>query len=414
MGAAVERVVVTGLGVVSCIGVDVASFWRSLVNGVSGIDRIRCFDASPLKVRIAGEAREFSFDPRQAKRLERFSQFAVAASAQALEQAGLHYGEENGPDPRRTGVSMGTGIGGFPFQNEQHARFLDRGPGKFHPLTLPIIIPNIAAANVAMRFGLTGPNVCLTTACATGNHSFGNALDTIRLGRADVMLAGGSEAAIAAFTVDGFHQIGALSTRNDDPQRASRPFSRGRDGFVLGEGCGVLVLESLSHAQRRGATILAEVAGFGMTCDAYHLTAPDPKGEGAAQAMRLAMADARLGPGDIDYINAHGTSTPLNDALETLAIKRVFGEGATAIPVSSIKSMVGHSLGAAAALEGVACVLTILHGVIPPTINLDEPDPELDLDYVPRQARELSVRAVMSNSFAFGGQNAVAIFKKFE
>jgi 3-oxoacyl-[acyl-carrier-protein] synthase II len=409
-----ERVVVTGLGVVSCIGVDAPSFWRSLVNGVSGIDRISFFDPAPLKVQIAGEARDFRFDPKQGKRMERFSQFAVAASGQALEQAGLRYGEAGGPDPRRAGVSLGTGIGGFPFQNEQHQRFLERGPGKFHPLTLPIIIPNMAAANVAMRFGLTGPNLCVTTACATGNHSFGNALDLIRLGRADVIVAGGSEAAIAPFTVDGFHQIGALSQRNDDPKRASRPFSKGRDGFVLGEGCGVLVLESLGHAERRGAEILAELVGFGMTADAYHLTAPHPQGEGAVQAMRLAMEDAGLGPGDIDYINAHGTSTPLNDQLETLAVKRVFSEGAAGIPISSIKSMIGHSLGAAAALEGVACVLALLNGVIPPTINLDEPDPELDLDYVPNQARELPVRIVMSNSFAFGGQNAVTVFKKWE
>ena len=413
-----ERVVVTGLGVVSCIGADVASFWDSLVNGRSGIDRISFFDPSNLKVQIAGEARTFSFDVRLGKRMERFSQFAVAAAGQALEQAGLTFADGDGsngdgPDPRRAGVTMGTGIGGFPFQNEQHARFLERGPGKYHPLTLPIIIPNMAAANVAMRYGLRGPNLCVTTACATGNHSFGNALDLIRMGRADVMVAGGSEAAIAAFTVDGFNQIGALSSRNDDPPRASRPFSKGRDGFVLGEGCGALILESLSHAQRRGAEILAELAGFGMTADAHHLTAPDPQGEGATQAMRLAMADARVNPGEIDYINAHGTSTPLNDQLETLAIKRVFGEGAAGIPISSIKSMVGHSLGAAAALEGVASVLALIHGVIPPTINLDEPDPELDLDYVPHTAREARLRTVMSNAFAFGGQNAVTIFKTF-
>ena len=407
-----ERVVVTGLGVVSSIGVDVPSFWNSLVNGVSGIRKISHFDPSALKVRIAAEARDFTFDPKQAKRLERFSQFAVSAAAQALAQAGLKPGAD-GSDLARTGVSMGTGIGGFPFQNEQHQRFLERGPGKFHPLSLPIIIPNMAAANVAIRFGLSGPNICVATACATGNHSLGQALDIIRMGRADVMVAGGSEAAICAFTVDGFHQIGALSTRNDDPARASRPFSKSRDGFVLGEGCGALVLESQGHAEQRGATILAELAGFGMTCDAYHLTAPDPKGEGARRAMLGALADAKLNLGDIGYINAHGTSTPLNDSLETLAIKRAFGEAAGQIPVSSIKSMIGHSLGAAAALEAVASVLTILHGVIPPTINLDEPDPELDLDYVPNQAREAKVNTVMSNSFAFGGQNAVTVFKRW-
>jgi 3-oxoacyl-[acyl-carrier-protein] synthase II len=412
MGAAMERVVVTGLGVVSAIGVDVPTFWDSLVNGVSGVRRISLFDPSPLKVQIAAEAKDFSFDPKQAKRLERFSQFAVSASGQALEHAHLKPGE-GGIDPAHVGVSMGTGIGGFPFQNEQHQRFLERGPGKFHPLTLPIIIPNMAAANVGMRFGLTGPNVAVTTACATGNHAIGQALDILRLGRADVMVAGGTEAAICAFTVDGFHQIGALSTRNDDPPRASRPFNKSRDGFVLGEGCGALVLETLSHAERRGAPILAELAGFGMSCDAYHLTAPDPKGEGARQAMLAALADARVEPHRVDYINAHGTSTPLNDQLETLAIKRVFGESAGQIPISSIKSMIGHSLGAAAALEAVASVLTLVHGVIPPTINLDEPDPELDLDYVPNRAREAKLDTVMSNSFAFGGQNAVTVFRRW-
>jgi 3-oxoacyl-[acyl-carrier-protein] synthase II len=408
-----ERVVVTGLGVISAIGLDVPSFWKSLVNGVSGIRRITHFDPSPLEVQIAAEAVGFTFDAREAKRLERFSQFAVSASEQALVQAGLRPGED-GTDLARTGVSMGTGIGGFPFQNAQHRRFLERGPRKFHPLTVPIIIPNMAAANVAIRFGLNGPNICVVTACATGNHSLGQAMDIIRLGRADVMIAGGTEAAICAFAVDGFHQIGALSTRNDDPARASRPFSKSRDGFVLGEGCGALVLESLTHAERRGATILAELAGFGMTCDAYHLTAPDPKGEGARQAMLGALADAKLNPTQIDYINAHGTSTPLNDQLETLAIKRTFSEAAPSIPISSIKSMIGHSLGAAAALEAVACVLTLLHQTIPPTINLDEPDPELDLDYVPNQARAAKVKTVMSNSFAFGGQNAVTVFRKWE
>jgi len=409
-----ERVVVTGLGVVSCVGNDVPSFWESLLAGRSGIGPVRAYDASAMGVRIAGEVKDFAFDPRLGKRMARFAQLAFSAAQQALGQAGLQPGADGAlaADRERVGVAIGSGIGGEPFLEEQYAKFLERGPGKFHPLTVPIVIANMAAANVAIHHGLAGPNLCISTACATGNHNIAAATDLIRLGRADVMVAGGSESTISAFAMDGYHQLRALSTRNDDPTTASRPFSRERDGFVLAEGAGVLVLESLSHARGRGAEILAEVAGYGINADAYHLTAPHPEGLGAVRCIRLALQDAALNPQDVSYINAHGTSTPLNDALETRAIKEIWGEQAGQVPVSSIKSMVGHSLGGAAGIEAVACVLALRHGVIPPTINLDDPDPELDLDYVPHTAREVPLTAVLSNAFAFGGHNAVVAFRR--
>lgn len=409
-----ERVVVTGLGVVSCIGLDVPSFWNSLVSGTSGITAITAFDASKLSSRIAGQVTDFTFDRRLAKRMGRFTQFAISASQQALEQAGLlpDGSGDGGVASERIGVSIGSGIGDFPFLTEQHAKFLERGPGRFHPLTIPIVIANMASANVAIQYRLRGPNITLSTACATGNHSIGSAFDLMRLGRADAMLAGGAESTITPFGMDGYAQLRATSKRNDDPQTASRPFSLNRDGFVLAEGAGVVLLETLSHAEKRGVEILAEVAGYGMTADAHHLTAPEPEANGAARAIELAMEDAGAAPDAVDYINAHGTSTPLNDALETRAIKKAFGSRAGQIPVSSIKSMVGHSLGAAAGLEAVASVLTLVNGVIPPTINLDEPDPELDLDFVPNKAREADVKTVLSNAFAFGGHNATLIFSR--
>jgi 3-oxoacyl-[acyl-carrier-protein] synthase II len=386
-----------------------------LVSGRSGIDRIQSFDSSALSTHIAGEVRNFAFDTKLGKRMDRFAQFAFSAAQQAMAQAGLipEGGEASHVNPERIGVCIGTGIGGEPFLEAQHSKFLEKGPGRFHPLTVPIIIANMASANVAIHFKLLGPNLCVSTACATGNHSIGTALDLIRSGRADVMLAGGTEAVITSFGIDGYSQLRALSTRNDDPKGASRPFSKGRDGFVLAEGAGVIVMESLSHAEKRGAEILAEVAGFGMTADAYHLTAPHPEGAGAVRAMQLALQDAGLNLEDVDYINAHGTSTDLNDALETRAVKTVFGDHARKLAISSIKSMVGHSLGGSAGIEAVASVLTVKHGVLPPTINLTEPDPELDLDYVPVQARQQPVRAMLSNSFAFGGHNAVVAFKQF-
>ena len=410
-----ERVVVTGMGVVSCIGNDVPSFWEALQAGRSGIAPIASFDASNLAVRIAGEVRGFAFDARLGKRMGRFAQLAFSAAQQALAQAGL---EPDGSgaariDPDRIGVAIGSGIGGEPFLEAQYARYLEKGPGKFHPLTVPIVIANMASANVAIHHRLAGPNLCISTACATGNHNIGAALDLIRLGRADAMLAGGCESTITGFSVDGYHQLRALSTRNDSPQTASRPFSRERDGFVLAEGAGVVLLESLTHARARGAEILAEVAGYGINADAHHLTAPHPEGAGAVKSIRLALQDAALAPQDIGYINAHGTSTPLNDALETRAIQTIWGEHARTVPISSIKSMIGHCLGGAAGLEAVACVLSLRHGVIPPTINLDDPDPELALDYVPNTARQAPLKAVLSNSFAFGGHNAVVAFRRF-
>ncbi|MCZ6531671.1 MAG: beta-ketoacyl-ACP synthase II [SAR324 cluster bacterium] len=410
-----ERVVVTGLGIVSCAGSDVPTFWESLCEGKSGIGRISAFDPSILTSQIAGEVKDFTFDPKQAKRLGRFTQFALDASRQALEQAGLmpEAADSSAVNPQRIGVSIGSGIGGFTFLVEQHEKFLQKGPGRYHPLTVPIIISNMAAANVSIHYKLHGPNVNISTACATGNHNIGYALDVIRLGRADAMLAGGVESTINPFAVDGYIQLRALSTRNDDPTGASRPFSASRDGFVLAEGGGVLLLESLSHAQARGAEILAEIAGYGMTSDGYHLTAPDPEGAGAARAMQLALDDAGTNPEDVSYINAHGTSTLLNDKLETQAIKRVFGGHAKRLQVSSIKSMVGHGLGAAAGLEAVACVLALRDGVIPPTINLNDPDPELDLDFVPNEARKADITTALSNAFAFGGQNASVMFRKF-
>ena len=407
-----ERVVVTGVGAVSCIGNDANTFWDSLLAGRSGIDRVQAFDATGYSTQIAGEVKGFSLDAKLAKRMGRFTQFAVAAAREGMEQAGLLDGEGHytGQDANRAGVSIGTGIGGVPFLEAQHQKFLEKGPGKFHPLTVPIIIGNMASANVAMQHQILGPNLCVSTACATGNHSIGTALDIIRAGRADVMIAGGAESTITAYSMDGYSQLRALSTRNDEPQKASRPFSASRDGFVMAEGAGVVVMESLTHARARGADLLAEVLGYGMTADAYHLTAPDPESQGAIRAMTLALLDARLNPGDVGYVNAHGTSTPLNDALETQAIKQVFGASVNRLPVSSIKSMVGHSLGAAAGLEAVACVMALHHRTLPPTINLDDPDPALDLDYVPHTAREVAVKAVMSNSFAFGGHNAVLVF----
>ncbi|MDH4224521.1 MAG: beta-ketoacyl-ACP synthase II [Deltaproteobacteria bacterium] len=415
-----EKVVVTGLGAVSCLGNTADEFWDGLIHGRSGISAINMFDSSLYSTRIAGEVKGFVFQGRNPKRLERFSQFAVTAAAEALAQAGLLEGQgedvrlAGSINPFRVGVSVGSGIGGFPFLEKEHAKFLSRGAGKFHPLTVPIIISNMAAANTAIQFGLQGPNFSLTTACATGNNSLAAALDCLRLGRAEVMVAGGVESTLSPFALNGYIQLKALSTRNEDPAGASRPFSRDRDGFVLAEGGGVLVLETLTHAKRRGAVILAELAGVGLSADAYHLTAPDPEAGGAAEAIRGALRDAGLDKESVDYINAHGTSTPLNDATETLAIKQVFGGGAKSLMVSSIKSMVGHCLGGASGLEAVCSVKTLVEGLIPPTINLHDPDPALDLDYVPNQVREARPRVVLSNAFGFGGHNAVAVFSRFE
>jgi 3-oxoacyl-[acyl-carrier-protein] synthase II len=413
-GADCTRVVVTGLGVLASNGSGVPRFWDALIHGRSGLGPITRFDASALRCRIAGEVKDFEpgalADNKTFRRSARFTQLALGAALEALADAGL----EDAPDREDAAVVVGSGIGGFDYLMEEHQSFLSRGPGRFKPLTVPMIIPNMAAGAVAMETGLRGPNLCTTTACAAGANAIGTALDLIRDGRARWALAGGAECTIEPFAIDGYCQLRALSTRNDDPVHASCPFSLDRDGFVLAEGAGMLVLESLEHARARGATVLAELAGYGLTSDGYHVTAPDPAGRGAVRAMRAALADAALAPEAIELVNAHGTSTPLNDATETRALHEVFGAHAARLAVHATKSMTGHALGASAAIEAVASVLTLRRGIIHPTINLTHPDPACDLDYVPNRARERRVSTVMSNSFGFGGHNAVLIFRALD
>ena len=405
------RVVVTGLGVTASNGTGVPRFWDALVHGRSGLGPITRFDASALRTRIAGEVKDLEPGPladnKTFRRSARFTQLALVAAFEALGDAGL----ADAGDREDAAVVVGSGIGGFDYLMEEHQVFLTRGPGRFKPLTVPMIIPNMAAGAVAMETGLRGPNLCTTTACAAGANAIGTALDLIRDGRAAWALAGGAECTIDPFAVDGYCQLRALSTRNDDPVRASCPFSLDRDGFVLAEGAGMVVLESFEHARARGATVMAELAGYGLTSDGYHVTAPDPAGRGAVRAMRAALEDAGVAPQDIELVNAHGTSTPLNDATETRALHEVFGAHAGRLAVQATKSMTGHALGGSGAIEAVASVLAIRHGVIHPTINLRRPDPECDLDYVPDQARQRPVRTVMSNSFGFGGHNAVLVFR---
>ncbi len=410
-----RRVVVTGLGTINPVGADVQSYWKNLQNGTSGISKITTFDASNLPVQIAGEVADF--DPEQyiprkeARRLDRFAQLFWAAAHQALEDSGLDYSDA-GEEAYRAGVVVGSGIGGIiSVESGVHA-MIERGPDRVSPLAVTQIIANSAGGVVSIAYGLQGPNTCVVTACAASANAIGDAAAIIRRDDADVMVAGGSEAAMSEFPVAAFAQTRALSTRNDEPERASRPFDVDRDGFVMSEGSAALVLEELEHARARGATIYAEVVGYGMSADGYHITLPRPGGMGAARAMRHALHNAKLAPGDIDYINAHGTSTPANDTTETAAIKLAFGDDAYKVPVSSTKSMTGHLLGGAGAVESIACVLAIRDGVIPPTINLDNPDPECDLDYVPNTARPANLRYVMTNSFGFGGHNVALIFAK--
>ncbi|KWX07484.1 3-oxoacyl-ACP synthase [Hydrogenibacillus schlegelii] len=410
-----RRVVITGLGVVTPIGNDVETFWNNLVAGRSGVGPITAFDASDFPTRIAAEVKGFDpeayMDKKEARRVDRFIQFAGAATRMALEGAGLKIT----PDiAERVGVIIGSGIGGLATLEENTRALLERGPRRVSPFLVPMMIANMGSGYVSILFGAKGPNTTVVTACASGTHAIGEATEMIRRGIADVMIAGGSEAAIRPLGLAGFTSMKALSTRNDAPEAASRPFDRGRDGFVMGEGAGVVVLEALEFAERRGARIIAEVAGYGLSADAYHLTAPAPEGEGAARAMRLALQDAGLRPEDVDYINAHGTSTEYNDLAETQAIKAVFGEHAYRLKVSSNKSMIGHLLGAAGGVEAVATALTIARGIIPPTINLTDPDPELDLDYVPNVAVRADVRVALSNSFGFGGHNAVLVLKRYD
>ncbi|MEN3028633.1 MAG: beta-ketoacyl-ACP synthase II [Aquificaceae bacterium] len=410
-----RRVVVTGLGAVTPLGTGVEKFWSNLLAGVSGIDRIRRFDPVELglTVHMAGEVKDFEperyFDKKEAQKVSDFIKFAVGASEEAVRDAGLL---DSGFDPYRVGVIVGTGIGGLRDIEEQQKVLMEKGPRRVSPFFIPYGISNMASGLVAIRFGFKGPNYCVVSACATGNHAIGDAMRLIQKGDIDVAIAGGCESAITPLGVAGFAVMRALSTRNDEPQKASRPFDRERDGFVMGEGAGVLVLEEYEHAKARGAKIYAELVGYGATDDAYHITAPCADGEGAYMCMKLALEDAGVSPEQVDYINAHGTSTPLNDKAETLAIKRLFGKHAYRLKVSSNKSMIGHLLGAAGAVEAVATVKTIQTGIIPPTINLENPDPECDLDYVPNRAVEHPVNYALSNSFGFGGTNACLLFKR--
>jgi 3-oxoacyl-[acyl-carrier-protein] synthase II len=410
-----RRVVVTGMGCISPVGNNVNETWNSILAGNSGAAMITHFDASRHKTRFAAEVKGFDpvalFGTREARKMDRFTQFASAVAVEALAQADLKIDESNRD---RVGVVIGSGIGGIGTLLEQAEVLRERGPERVSPFLVPMMISDSAPGMLAIRFGARGPNMALATACASGNNAIGEALEMIRRGAADVMMAGGSEAALVPVAMAGMNVMTALSTRNEDPQTASRPFDKDRDGFLMGEGAGMLILESLEHAQARGANILGEVTGYGTTDDAHHISAPAENGAGAAIAMKLALQNANLDLADIGYINAHGTSTPLNDKSETAAIKTVFGEQAYAIPVSSTKSMTGHLLGASGAIEAVFCILAIREQVLPPTINYQTPDPECDLDYVPNQPRKSSPRHVMSNSFGFGGHNATLTFSRFE
>jgi len=409
-----RRVVITGLGAITPLGEGIRDYWEALKAGRSGIDKITSFDTTGYSTRIGGEVRGFEptayLDRKEARRMDRFTQFAAAAARMAIEDAGLEMDRE---DPDRVGVVVGTGIGGIGTLMEQADVLREKGPDRVSPFFVPMMIANMAAGQVAILFGAKGPNTTVVTACASGNNAIGDAMRIIQRGEAEVMICGGSEAAFVPLAMAGFCTMKALSTRNEEPARACRPFDRERDGFVMGEGAGMIVLESLDHARSRGARIYAEMAGYGMTADAFHITAPAPEGEGGARSMLRALEDAGLPPSAVDYINAHGTSTPHNDRMETVAIKNVFGDHARKVAISSTKSMTGHLLGAAGAVELVACVLAINEGVIPPTINYEYPDPECDLDYVPNRAREARVEVALSNSFGFGGQNATLVVRRF-
>uniref|UniRef100_A0A832ML66 3-oxoacyl-[acyl-carrier-protein] synthase 2 n=1 Tax=Eiseniibacteriota bacterium TaxID=2212470 RepID=A0A832ML66_UNCEI len=401
-----SKVFVTGAGVVTPLGNDVETFWTRLIAGESGAGPITRFDASAYDVRFACEVKDFStdgvVDRKDAKRMDRFVQFAVVAAAEALRMAGL---DPAATDPDRIGVIIGSGIGGMETFESQHRALLEKGPGRVSPFFIPMMISDMAAGQISILHGLKGPNFGTVSACASGAHAIGEALRLLRAGDADVIVAGGSEATITPMAVSGFSNARALSTRNDDPARASRPFDKDRDGFVIGEGAGVLVLETEEHARRRGAHPICELAGYGASGDAYHMTAPCVDGDGAARAMRRALQDAALAPADIQYVNAHGTSTPAGDPIEVTAVKAALGAHASSVMMSSTKSMTGHLLGAAGGLEAVVTALTIARGVVPPTINLEHPDPTCDLDFVPNRARAQRVTAALSNSFGFGGHN---------
>jgi len=408
-----KRVVITGIGVISPIGNSKDAFWKSLLEGKSGVDKLTCFDASEFSSQIAAEVRDFDpslfIAPKQIRRMDRFVQFAVSAAKMAAQDSGIDISKE---DPYRVGTVLGSGIGGLHTIENQVNVYRDKGPSRLSPFLIPMLIVNMAPGQVSIDLGLKGPNSCVATACASGNHAIGDAFRIIQRGQADAMVTGGTEGCITPVGFGGFCAAKALSTRNDDPQHASRPFDRDRDGFVMGEGAGLIILEELEHAKKRGANIYAEIIGYGMTSDAYHMTAPHPDGEGATKAMQYALEDAAINPEDVDYVNAHGTSTKLNDKIETMAIKKVFGDHAYKLAISSTKSMTGHLLGAAGGVEAIASCLTIKEGLIAPTVNYENKDPDCDLDYVPNKTREAKVNIAISNSLGFGGHNATIVLQR--
>ena len=410
-----RRVVITGIGLVTPLGIGTRKTWDALVNGRSGIGRITHFDASEHASQIAAEVKDFHpeeyFEAKQVKTLDLFVQYALAAAEMAFQDSGLEIDES---EADRVGVITGCGMGGLPTIEHYHGILLKKGPRRITPFLIPRIIPNMASGHISMRFNAKGPNLALTTACAAGTHAVGEAFRSIAYGDCDLAITGGTESVVCPLAVGGFSSMKALSTRNEDPQAASRPFDRDRDGFIIAEGSGMVILEELDHALARGANIYAEMAGYGQSSDAYHIAAPPENGEGGARCMQRALNDAGMNPEDIDYINAHGTSTPLNDRCETKAVKTVFGGHAYKLCLSSTKSMTGHMLGGAGGIEAAFTALTLQLGIIPPTINLENPDPDCDLDYVPNTARELTVKTAMSNSFGFGGTNAVIIMKRFD
>lgn len=410
-----KRVVITGIGVISPIGIGKDSFFKSLKEGQSGVDIITKFDTEGLSTKIAAEVKGFEptdfIDKKEAKRMDRYTQFAVAASKMAVLDASL---DLNTIDEDRFGVCIGSGIGGLETLENQYKVMIEKGPGRVSPFFIPMMISNIAAGHISMTFKAKGPNMTVVTACASGTNAIGEAFKVIQRNDADIMITGGTEASITPVAIAGFCSMKALSARNEEPKRASRPFDKDRDGFIMGEGSGILVLEDLEHAIKRGARIYGEVVGYGSSADAYHITAPAPEGEGAYKAMKKAVQDANINPEKIDYINAHGTSTELNDKFETMAIKRLLGDYSYKVPISSTKSMTGHLLGAAGGIEAIACLMAINEGIIPPTINYETKDENCDLDYVPNQARNAEVSYAMSNSLGFGGHNATIILKKYE
>lgn len=410
-----NRVVVTGMGALTPIGLTVQDYWQALLKGQDGIGLVTYFDASDFTSQIVGELKDFEpsayFNPKEARRFDPFVQYALAATIEAIADAGL---DLDALDRSRAGVIVSSGIGGIATLEKQHSTLLNRGPSKISPFFIPMMISDMAPGQISIQFGLKGPNYTTVSACASAGHAIGDAYRILQRGDADVMIAGGTEATITPLALAGFCAMQALSTRNDEPHRASRPFDAERDGFVMGEGAGILVLETLDHAQARGASIHGEIVGCAYTADAHHITAPAPGGEGAARVMKLALEDAGLNPQEVDYINAHGTSTPLNDKFETAAIKTVFGEHAHKVPISSTKSMIGHLLGAAAGVELIAALLSIRDEVVHPTVNYEHPDPECDLDYVPNESRNCPVRVAISNSFGFGGHNVTLVVRKFE